>query len=73
MSKTQKELWQDLSGSSDRSLLNKPNKAELNFDQKIGTLDQCIIVTTDGRTVPVLADLTTRTVFPLRKNKNEAT
>lgn len=48
------------------------NGAELHFETKAsGLFESATIRTTDGRVLPVMADLKTRTVFPIRHEKGE--
>ena len=67
--------WENITGSLGRSSQHDKTHVDtsntvLHFDTKAsGMIEHCVVKTTDGRIIPVVADIKTRTVYPSR-NKN---
>jgi hypothetical protein len=69
--------WDEISGSLNRASETAAKHQEtanavLHFETKSsGMIEQCIIKTIDGRLIPVIADVKTRTVWPSRNKTSQ--
>jgi hypothetical protein len=68
--------WESIKGSLDRSAVNDKSHVDtsntvLHFETKSsGMIEHCVVKTTDGRIIPVVADIKTRTVYPSRNKQS---